>query len=106
MREASHGGLMTCGNADCPLAQRRERLPSRRSITGELPSVFSLGIVWNNWGPELVADLLEMVSPIVDLDVVFRSPVKKRGGDGGVPGMAWPLEGDAYVGKYSTTTPV
>lgn len=42
-----------------------------------------------------MADLLEMLSPTVDLDVVFR---QKRGG-GGVPKMAWPSEEDTCVGK-------
>ncbi|CAN0095934.1 unnamed protein product, partial [Ascophyllum nodosum] len=44
LREACLGDTMTCTNAVCPLALRRERLPSRRSITGEPPSVFSLGL--------------------------------------------------------------
>ncbi|CAN0342806.1 unnamed protein product, partial [Hapterophycus canaliculatus] len=72
LREASHGDLVTCRNSGaCSLSRRKERLPSQRSITGEPPSVFSLGLVWNNWGPGLVADLLGMLSPVVDLDVVF-----------------------------------
>lgn len=70
-QEASHGDLVTCRNGACSLSRRKERLPSQRSITGEPPSVFSLGLVWNNWGPGLVADLLGMLSPVVDLDVVF-----------------------------------
>ena len=97
-QEACLGDMMTCTNADCPLALRRERLPSRRSITGEPPSVFSLGLVWNNWGPALLADLLEMLSRVVDLDVVFCKPSNKRGGSG-VPGTVWPLEEDVAFGK-------
>ncbi|CAM9979356.1 unnamed protein product [Scytosiphon promiscuus] len=83
LREASHGDLVTCRNSDaCSLSRRKERLPSQRSITGEPPSVFSLGLVWNNWGPGLVADLLGMLSPVVDLDVVF-SRGREHGGAGG-----------------------
>ena len=95
--------MMTCTNADCPLALRRERLPSRRSITGEPPSVFSLGLVWNNWGPALLADLLEMLSRVVNLDVIFCKPSNKRGGCG-VPGMVWPLEEDVSFGKVKGVT--
>lgn len=71
LQEASHGDLVACRNAACSVSRRKERLPSQRSITGEPPCVFSLGLVWNNWGAELVADLLGMLSPVVDLDVVF-----------------------------------
>lgn len=70
-QEASHGDLVACRNDACSVFRRKERLPSQRSITGEPPSVFSLGLVWNNWGAGLVADLLGMLSPVVDLDVVF-----------------------------------
>ncbi|CAN0114128.1 unnamed protein product [Ascophyllum nodosum] len=102
VRRGTEGGeprdLTTCTNADCPLALRRQRLPSRRSITGEPPSAFSLGLVWNNWGPALLADLLEILSRVIDLDVVFCKPSNKRGG-GGVPGMVWPLEEDVSFGK-------
>lgn len=44
--------------------------------------MFSLGLVWNHWGPGLVADLLGMLSPVVDLDVVFS-----RGPQHGIPGV-------------------
>ncbi|CAN0400368.1 unnamed protein product [Ectocarpus sp. 12 AP-2014] len=81
LREASHGDLVTCRNAGCSLSRRKERLPSQRFITGVPPSVFSLGLVWNNWGPGLVADLLGLLSPVVDLDVVFS-----RGREHGVAG--------------------
>lgn len=91
-QEASHGDLVTCRNgAACSLSRRKERLPSQRSITGEPPSVFSLGLVWNNWGPGLVADLLGMLSPVVDLDVVFS-----RGQEHGVAGA-----GEVSAGKVS-----
>ena len=97
-QEASLGDLVACSNADCRLARRRERLPSRRSITGELPSVFSLGLVWNNWGAGPVTDLLQMISPVIDLDVVFRKPSNERGG-GGIPGMVCPLADVVSVGE-------
>lgn len=49
--------------------------------------MFSLGLVWNNWGPGLVADLLGMLSPVVDLDVVFsRGPKHGLSGAGGGAG--------------------
>lgn len=73
--------MVTCRNNACSISRRRERLPSQRSITGEPPSVFTLGLVWNNWGSALVADLLGMLSPVVDLDVVFS-----RGPKYGAPG--------------------
>lgn len=82
--------MVTCRNGACSLSRRKERLPSQRSITGEPPSVFSLGLVWNNWGPGLVADLLGMLSPIVDLDVVFS-----RGQEHGVAAGA----GEVSAGK-------
>ncbi len=53
--------------------------------------MFSLGLVWNNWGPGLVADLLGMLSPVVDLDVVFS-----RGREHGVAGA-----GEVSAGKVS-----
>lgn len=81
-QESIHGDLVTCRNGSCPLSRRREPLPSRRSITGDPPAVFTLGLVWRNWGPGLVADLLGMLSPVVDLDIVFS-----RGPQHGIHGM-------------------
>jgi hypothetical protein len=46
-QEASLGDLLTCSNTECNVGPGRERLPGRRSITGEPPAVFSLGLVWN-----------------------------------------------------------
>ncbi|CAN0420800.1 unnamed protein product, partial [Ectocarpus sp. 8 AP-2014] len=89
LREASHGDLVTCRNAGCSLSRRKERMPSQRFITGVPPSVFSLGLVWNNWGPGLVADLLGLLNPVVDLDVVFS-----RGREHGVAGA-----GEVSAGK-------
>ncbi|CAN0500276.1 unnamed protein product, partial [Laminaria digitata] len=40
--------MVTCRNGACSISRRRERLPSKSSITGEPPSVFTLGLVWNN----------------------------------------------------------
>ncbi|CAM9448712.1 unnamed protein product [Discosporangium mesarthrocarpum] len=86
LKDASHGDLVACRQFSCPLAQRRERLPSQRSMTGQRPSVFTLGLVWNNWGPELVSDLLTMLSPSVDLDVVLgnEAHVAQKGQGGTV----------------------
>ena len=50
-----------------------------------------------------MADLLEILSRVIDLDVVFCKPSNKRGG-GGVPGMVWPLEEDVSFGKVKGVT--
>lgn len=93
-QESSPGDMKICRNPACPLSRRRERLCSRRVITGEPPSVFSLGLVWNHWRPALVADLLGMLSPVVDLDVVFSRGSQRTGNPGAGGGT-----GDFAVGK-------
>ena len=45
-----------------------------------------------------MTDLLEMINPVIDLDVVFRKPSNERGG-GGIPEIAWQLVDDVSVGK-------
>ena len=50
-----------------------------------------------------MADVLEMISRVIDLDVVFCKPSNKRGGGGG-PGMVWPLEEDVSFGKVKGVT--
>lgn len=87
---------MVCRNSACPFARRRERLPSRRTITGDPPAVFSLGLVWNSWGSDLVADLLGMLSPAVDLDAVFSV-----GGEGDAAGVGDKSAG-VLLGKVTT----